>query len=288
MKAFGSYVLWVALPLLPAILVFRIFPNTALRTDGPLKGLRVDTAGAFVAYFVVFLVLGYPLLHSMVGKIEDGEAPREQHDSAAAPEPTSVDALSKLASSYTSNGDYDRAIAYYSKALDIDPKSPSIFNNRGVNYEATGNYDKAIADYNEAISLNPNYALAFSNRCSARLKAKEYVRAVNDCDRSVQLDPAAVNTYILRANVYREMQKFDDAIRDYDRAIQLDPKSITAIFYQARVYEQAGRIDDALKNYSTIIQAQSQHGHSLEQSLLDQGDDKRRQRRARPGPFGLQ
>lgn len=86
MKAFGSYVLWVALPLLPAILVFRIFPNTALRTDGPLKGLRVDTAGAFVAYFVVFLVLGYPLLHSMVGKSKMEKRPA--NSTTALPRPS--------------------------------------------------------------------------------------------------------------------------------------------------------------------------------------------------------
>jgi len=48
---------WVALPLLPAILIYRLFPNTPLVATGPLAGLTIKTSGAFAAYLIIFLII---------------------------------------------------------------------------------------------------------------------------------------------------------------------------------------------------------------------------------------
>lgn len=47
----------ILLPLIPAFLLFKLLPNTAV-VNGPLQGLRIDLSGAFAAYFaLVALVL---------------------------------------------------------------------------------------------------------------------------------------------------------------------------------------------------------------------------------------
>ena len=51
----------------------------------------------------------------------------------------------------TKKGDYDRAIADYNKALELDPKDATAYNNRGYAYRQKGDYDKAIADYDKAL-----------------------------------------------------------------------------------------------------------------------------------------
>ncbi len=48
---------WVALPLLPAILIYRLFPDAPLVLTGPLAGLTVKTGGAFAAYLIIFLLI---------------------------------------------------------------------------------------------------------------------------------------------------------------------------------------------------------------------------------------
>lgn len=50
------FVVWVALPLLPAVLIYRLFPKTLVTAKGPLAGLTINTGGAFAAYLIVFLV----------------------------------------------------------------------------------------------------------------------------------------------------------------------------------------------------------------------------------------
>ncbi len=58
----ATFGLWVLLPLVPSILLFKIFPNTSITTSGPLAGLTVRASGAFGGYLVIFASIGYPLL----------------------------------------------------------------------------------------------------------------------------------------------------------------------------------------------------------------------------------
>jgi hypothetical protein len=52
---------WVLMPLFPAVLIYRRFPQTPLIVNGPLAGplanLRINTGGAFAAYFLILLVI---------------------------------------------------------------------------------------------------------------------------------------------------------------------------------------------------------------------------------------
>ena len=52
----GAHIIWVLLPLAPAVLIYWLFPNTPVTVSGPLSGLTVRAGGAFGAYLVVLLL----------------------------------------------------------------------------------------------------------------------------------------------------------------------------------------------------------------------------------------
>ncbi|ROZ63401.1 hypothetical protein [Ramlibacter sp. WS9] len=63
------YLLWVCGPLIPAVLIYRLFPDTKVSAQGPLSNLTIRAGGAFAAYIIVFLV-AYPLSvrqHAILG-----------------------------------------------------------------------------------------------------------------------------------------------------------------------------------------------------------------------------
>ena len=62
---------------------------------------------------------------------------------------------------YAQEGDFDNAIAEYTRAILLDPKFTSAYHNRGFAYFKKQDFDRAIADYTEAIRLNPKYADAY-------------------------------------------------------------------------------------------------------------------------------
>jgi tetratricopeptide (TPR) repeat protein len=65
---------------------------------------------------------------------------------------------------YFKKGEYDKAIADETKAIEIDPKFAEAYVNRGIAYLAKGEHDKAIADFTKAIQLKPDLAEAYYNR----------------------------------------------------------------------------------------------------------------------------
>jgi hypothetical protein len=63
------YLLWICGPLIPAVLIYRLFPDTKVTAHGPLAGLTVRAGGAFAAYVIVFAI-AYPLSvrqHAILG-----------------------------------------------------------------------------------------------------------------------------------------------------------------------------------------------------------------------------
>lgn len=52
---------WVLLPLVPSVIIYRLFPSTPVSVSGPLSGLTIRASGAFAAYLIVFLAT-FPLI----------------------------------------------------------------------------------------------------------------------------------------------------------------------------------------------------------------------------------
>ena len=46
-------ILFVAVPLIPAVVIYKLFPKTPLVLKGPLGGMTLNTGGAFAAYLIV-------------------------------------------------------------------------------------------------------------------------------------------------------------------------------------------------------------------------------------------
>ena len=68
------------------------------------------------------------------------------------------------------------------------PAEAEAYFNRGNTYLATGQYDQAIADYTKALELNPQDALAYNNRGLAYFYLKgEYDKAWEDVSKAQEL-----------------------------------------------------------------------------------------------------
>src|SRR6201982_2696289 len=52
----GAHIIWVLLPLAPAVLIYWLFPNTPVTVSGPLSGLTVRAGGALGACLAVLLL----------------------------------------------------------------------------------------------------------------------------------------------------------------------------------------------------------------------------------------
>jgi tetratricopeptide (TPR) repeat protein len=92
-----------------------------------------------------------------------------------------------LGTNHMAEGDYDKAISCFTKALKATRKSPEAYCNRGAAYSEKSEHDKAISDFNKAIELSPEFADAYYNRAVVYYHKEEYDKAWADVHKAQNL-----------------------------------------------------------------------------------------------------
>jgi tetratricopeptide (TPR) repeat protein len=77
--------------------------------------------------------------------------------------PDRIKAALARAAAYDRKQQYDRAIADYDTALQLDPAQADAFNHRGEVWRKKGDRPHALADFGAAIRLNPEHSSARAN-----------------------------------------------------------------------------------------------------------------------------
>ena len=155
---------------------------------------------------------------------------------------------------YSGRGDYDRAIAHFTKTIELKPDFADAYRNRGVIYGIKGDVGRAIADFTKAIELNPNDADAYTNRGIAYRKKGDIDKAIKDYTTAIGLEPNHVEAYTNRSVAYGEKGDVDPAIEDYNKMIQLNPNDAAAYNNRGVAYGERGNFDRAIADYIKAIQ----------------------------------
>ena len=168
-------------------------------------------------------------------------------------------AYGKRGNAHHDKGEYDRAIADYTKAVAINPSDAVIYNNRGIAYRAKGDNDSAIADYSKVIEIDPRDAVAYDNRGIAYRAKGDYDSAIADHTRAIAIDPELASAYNNRGIAYRAKGDNDSAITDHTKAIGIDPELTSAFYNRALAYRAKGDNDHAIEDATTTIEINPRH-----------------------------
>lgn len=128
-------------------------------------------------------------------------------------------------------GDYDGAIADYSKALDLNSSYIGAYNNRGLAKSKQGNFDGAIADYSQAIKMKPTFTDAYFNRGAAEFLQGNFDAAIADFTKTISLKPDHQSAYFHRGLARDCQTNFQGASEDLAKALDLKASSDDAASY---------------------------------------------------------
>lgn len=108
-----------------------------------------------------------------------------------------------------------------------------IFENLGIAYGILGKHDKAVYYFTREIQLVPKSKDAYSNRAYEYFRNKEHEQAIADYSKYLQIDYSADGIYYSRANCYYAIKKYDSSLLDLNRAISINPRELPQ-YYIAR------------------------------------------------------
>ena len=118
-------------------------------------------------------------------------------------------------------GDFDGAIADYSRALKLDPKFAAAYTNRGIVKVREGDFDGAIADYSRALKLDPKFAAAYRRRGIAKQDESDLDGAIADYNRALELDPKFAIAYADRGISHLSSRHWSEALKDFNHFFDL-------------------------------------------------------------------
>lgn len=93
----------------------------------------------------------------------------------------------------------------------------------GLRFAWQGDLDRAIEAFDKALALAPDRSLAYLNRGLARWRKGDTGRALEDFDEAIANDPEAARGYYHRSRLYQARGAAARASGDARRAIRLDP-----------------------------------------------------------------
>jgi len=100
--------------------------------------------------------------------------------------------------------------------------------NKGNDFFKDGNFEKAIKYYSAAIELDPYDAILPANRAISFLKLNRFSEAEDDCNKSLKLDPKFVKAYHRRGLARLNLGSTELARQDFEKVLSLEPHNKAA------------------------------------------------------------
>jgi len=145
-------------------------------------------------------------------------------------------------------GNYDKAIANFTKALELNPRLDEALFNRGIAWSKKEDPQKAIQDFDKALELNPN-----------NTKAIYYRRiAIEEIDKSLNLElpeeQLNSNNWYEGGIEKLENKLYDQAIADFKVAIEIKPDHAEAFFHRAIAWDMKGDRHNAITDFTKALE----------------------------------
>lgn len=86
------------------------------------------------------------------------------------------------------DGDYDRALQEYETALEQDPDAPYLARAKARTLMQMGRNDEALAWFNRAVDIQPFFGGTYANRGILYDRMGQYELAIADYERALELD----------------------------------------------------------------------------------------------------
>jgi tetratricopeptide (TPR) repeat protein len=152
----------------------------------------------------------------------------------------------------------ERAVADFTKAIELQPNYSEAFNNRGVVLMNNRKYDAALDDYKTAIELNKrrsskpsshsvntdklneNCAQTYNFRGIGYLKAKKYELAEEDFNLAIEMKPDFTSAYYNKGVANQQEKDYSEAIDCYTKVIELNPDYANAYYNRAVAHYDSG------------------------------------------------
>ncbi|MBB6067910.1 tetratricopeptide repeat protein [Methanococcus maripaludis] len=164
-----------------------------------------------------------------------------------------VDELLEMGNECEINKDYGGAIQHYEEALDLNPYNPKIYQVLGSTYLRAKNTGRALLFYKKAIEINPKCShILYSDVGWCALHDNDIDTALKYFKEATKINPAFYECYSDMGNIYLTIKDYNKAIICYDEALNFNG-DLNSDLDLYSIYLSKGKSLVGLKRYDEAI-----------------------------------
>ena len=146
----------------------------------------------------------------------------------------------------------EKALADVERALKLAPKNAVALQMRGELYSMDKEFEPALEFFTRAQEINPNWAVPYFDRGSVLMDKKEYTLALEELKKAIALHGQFALFHVVRSQAHFRLGNLGAAHKDQDQAVSLSEKdALTMVEVNMQIYE--GYLDWAEDYYAGVL-----------------------------------
>jgi len=149
--------------------------------------------------------------------------------------------------------DPQAALSDINRAIELNPRIASSFNNRGFILAAMNDFQGSINDFNKAISLDSTNHKYYLNRGISKMRLALFSDALFDFNKSIAVDSTDATTFYCKAVALYNLHDTSHAIYNFNKTLALNDKYIDAYYQLGIIFFNLKDYKEALNNFNYVI-----------------------------------
>lgn len=152
-------------------------------------------------------------------------------------------------------GTYEGWKPYYTNAITTNPQSGLANLNYGSLLRDEGDWEEAIGYMQKGVELSPDYTDAKVRLAEAYFKTNRYGEAIEITNRILEKEPQNVSALQFRGSALGASGQSAAAAVDFKKILELDPENVHGMFNLGVAYKDANQLNNAIEMFSQLIVA---------------------------------
>jgi len=118
---------------------------------------------------------------------------------------------------------YDEALAFFEKAISINPNNDMAWGDKALILDKLGNATDALLSFSKATSINPNNSITWLNKGLTLLRMRKFNEAIDCFDTAIKLNQGYAKAWYNKGRALAMSGENDKSQQCLDRARKLVP-----------------------------------------------------------------
>ncbi len=168
-----------------------------------------------------------------------------------------------LGEKYLEQGNYEKALKYLTRASELMPEHPQVWNYLGLAYHGAQQPAEAVEKYQRAIRIDRNLPAPHYNLGSLLLEQGHLPQAVAELNAFVTLQNDSAQGWTKLGTALLRMRRADEAERVLSQALKIDPKNAEAHNAMGLAHIQRKRPREAMLSFNSALQYRTGYSAAL-------------------------